>query len=268
VKVAGRRDVESAVVSTGFQTLGGLPAAVLACGSVRVPPADRQVIPVTDDLDRAPPADPWSIQLTYRHRQPWWFDANSEPERWQVSADVHDDSDTHALSHVGDIDIVLVDIGATADPFTVLDGEDADLGLFAEALFDPATGQLVPELDELIDSAGTRLLILDSVRLTPTWRGFSLGVLLAGTAIKKLSGGARLAACYPVPLAEPGDDDCEDGEDDPVERGVATATLGEVWGQLGFDHFRDGVHVLDLNLVTLDESLERLRKQAEQQRRL
>jgi hypothetical protein len=42
---------------------------------------------------------------------------------------------------------------------------------------------------------------------------------------------------------------------------VAVVTLSEVWGQLGFEHFRGGVHGLDLNLVTLDESLERLRKQ-------
>jgi hypothetical protein len=144
-----------------------------------------------------------------------------------------------------------------------LDGEDADLGLVAEALFAPATGQLALELDELIEPAGSRLLILNSVRLAPEWRGFGLGVLLAGTAMKKLSGGARLAACYPAPLAEPGD---ADGEDDPVARGVAEATLSEVWAQLGFEHFRGGVHVLDLNLVTLDESLERVRKQVEQRR--
>jgi hypothetical protein len=30
--------------------------------------------------------------------------------------------------------------------------------------------------------------------------------------------------------------------------------LGKVWAQLGFEHFRDGVHVLDLNLVTLEEN--------------
>ncbi len=221
---------------------------------------------MTDDPGRAVPADPWSIQLTYRHRQPWWFDANSEPERWQVSADVHDDGDTEVVSHVADIDIVLVDIGPTADPFGVLDGEDADLGLVAEALFDPATSRPVPEFDELVEPAGERLLVLDSVRLAPQWRGFGLGVLLAGTAIRKLSGGVRAAACYPAPLGEAGDADREEEPEEAAERAVAMATLSEVWGQLGFEHFRRGVHVLDLNRVTLDESLERLRKQAERWR--
>ncbi len=153
---------------------------------------------------------------------------------------------------------MLVDISATADPFSVLGGEDAALGVIAEALFDPATGRLAAELDELVEPTGSRLLILDSVRLAAEWRGFGLGVLLAGTAVEKLSGGARAAACYPTPLGEPG----ASREDDPVERGVAIATSSEVWAQLGFYHFQGGVHVLDLNQVTLDESLERLRKQA------
>ncbi len=47
---------------------------------------------------------------------------------------------------------------------------------------------------------------------------------------------------------------------------MASACLSEVWSQLGFEHFRDGLHVLDLNLVTLDARLERLRKRAEQYR--
>jgi hypothetical protein len=47
---------------------------------------------------------------------------------------------------------------------------------------------------------------------------------------------------------------------------VVTAGLSELLSQLGFEHFRDGVHVLDLNLVTLDERLEWLRKRAEQYR--
>lgn len=61
---------------------------------------------------------------------------------------------------------------------------------------------------------------------------------------------------YPAPL-----DEVYDPEDH-----VARAKLSEVWAQLGFEHFSDGVHVLDLNLATLDESLEQLQKKAEQRR--
>jgi hypothetical protein len=48
-----------------------------------------------------------------------------------------------------------------------------------------------------------------------------------------------------------------DVDEDLVEREVAIACLSEVWSQLGFEHFREGVYVLDLDLH-LDESLEQL----------
>jgi len=211
---------------------------------------------VINTSDRRPPADPWSIDLTYRHDQRWWFDANDEPEIWEISADVHDDSGTHVESHVADMRIVLIDVLDTRDPFGVLDGEDADLGLIAEAIFDPASGRLDPELDAQLEPLGNRILILSTVRLTPEWRGFGLGTLLAGTAIKKMSAGARAAVCYPAPLDDAGD----------LEHRIARAKLSEVWARLGFAHFRDGVHVLDLNLATLNENLAQLHKQAEPHR--
>lgn len=212
---------------------------------------------------RTPPDDPWNITLTCRHEQLWWSGANEEPESWHVSADVFDDSGTQVKSHVGDMIIVVVDVYQTRDPFSLLDGEDADLGAIAGTIFDARTGQLDPDLDNLLEPLGDRILILNSVRLTPEWRGFGLGVLLAGTAIKKLSGGARAAVCYPAPIDEPADRE----PDSPAAREQAIEALSRAWAQLGFEHFRDGVHVLDLSLVTLDESLGRLHKHAEQHHR-
>jgi hypothetical protein len=75
---------------------------------------------------------------------------------------------------------------------------------------------------------------------------------------------ARAAACYPAPLnelTEAGPDDQGDADWDK-----AVAALQKVWARLGFEHFRDGVHVLDLSLVTLDENLGQLRKNAERHR--
>ena len=217
---------------------------------------------MNEQHERTPPDDPWNITLTYRHEQLWSSGANEEPESWHVSADVFDDSGTHVKSHVGDMIIVIVDIYQTRDPFGLLDGEDADLGAIAGTVFDARTGQLDPDLDDLLEPLGDRILILNSVRLTPEWRGFGLGVLLAGTAIKKLSGGVRAAVCYPAPTGEPAD-----GEPDShAPREQAIEALSRAWAQLGFEHFKDGVHVLDLSLVTLDESLGRLHKRAEQHR--
>jgi hypothetical protein len=218
---------------------------------------------VNEQQGRTPPDDPWSITLTYRHDHRWWSGTNEEPESWHVSADVFDDSGMHVKSHVGDMTIVVIDVYQTHDPFGLLDGEDADLGAIAGTIFDARTGQLDPDLDDLLEPMGDRILILSSVRLTPGWRGFGLGVLLAGTAIKKLSGGVRAAVCYPAPIDELNDEE----PDSPAAREQAIAALGKVWARLGFEHFKDGVHVLDLSLVTLDESLGRLHKRAEQHRR-
>ncbi len=84
---------------------------------------------------RVPPTDPHDITLTYQHRHPWWFDADTAPEAWHVSTDIYDDSGTHVDAHAGDFHIVTVDIYDTRDPFGLLDGEDADLGLIAETVF-------------------------------------------------------------------------------------------------------------------------------------
>ena len=46
---------------------------------------------------------------------------------------------------------------------------------------------------------GTQNLVLHHVQLTPLWRGFGLGPLLAGSAIKRLSSGARVAVVHPAP---------------------------------------------------------------------
>ena len=213
-----------------------------------------------DQPGRVPPDDPQNITLAYRHDQSWRSGADQEPGSWHVSADVSGDSGMDAESHVGDMTIVVVDLYQTRDPFGLLDGEDADLGAVAGTVFNARTGELDPDLDDLLEPIGDRILILNSVRLTPEWRGFGLGVLLAGTAIKKLSGGARAAVCYPAPISEPGDEE----PDSAAAREQAIAALSRAWAQLGFEHFRDGVHVLDLSLVTLDESLRRLRTRAEQ----
>ena len=209
-----------------------------------------------------PPASPWSITLTYRHEHLWWFGADDAPESWHVSADIYDHSGTHVESHAGDINIVVIDVDDTRDPFGLLDGEDADLGLIAETIFDAGGGGLHPGLDMQLEPLGSRILILNSVRLAAEWRGFGLGVLLAGTAIKKLSGGVRAAVCYPAPI-----DDLighpRNGQGDPADRRKAVAALDRVWAKLGFEHFRNGIHVLDLNLITLDENLAQLRKHAE-----
>jgi hypothetical protein len=88
------------------------------------------------------------------------------PVAWHVSADICDDSDIRVEAHVGDFHIITVDIYETRNPFGLLDGEDADLGLIAETIFSGGRG-LDPDLDNLLVPAGSRILILSSARLEP-----------------------------------------------------------------------------------------------------
>lgn len=206
--------------------------------------------------ERVPPADLRDIQLTYAHARPWWYTADDALVTWHVSADTGDDNGPG--DHVGDLDITLIG-DEVSEPALLLDGFDAELGHVAEVLF--GDGQLDPDLDEDLEAIGTQILILHHVRLAPSWRGFGLGPLLAGSAIKTLSSGARAVVVYPAPLNEP-TGATPDGYDDDTYDQAVTA-LQQTWAQLGFEHFRDGVYILDLGLVTLDDRLGQLSRAAE-----
>ncbi len=174
---------------------------------------------------RTLPADPWSISLTYHHEHLWWYGPDDAPERWHISADILDDSG-HPESHVGDIQIVIVDIDETGDPSDLLDGESGILVTSRESYSGLAAASWTPDLDDQLEVFGGRVLILDTVRLAREWRGLGLGVLLAGTAIKKLSADARFAACYPAPLDDNPDPAQDETQDGSAARRKAIAALG------------------------------------------
>lgn len=207
------------------------------------------------NTDRQPPADPHRIELSYTHRHDLFDDAD-DPEIWHVRADTYTDDNDEPDCHVADLELVLIDPYRTSDAFVVLDSHDADLGLIAATVLDPTTGGLNPGLEAGLEPHGSRLVVLHDVQLHPEWRGFGIGVLLAGLAIKRLSGGCQAALCYPAPLDWPEDAD-------PAQWQAAVAALSHLWSQLGFEHFRNGVYVLDLALVTLDEAVQRLQQRLE-----
>jgi hypothetical protein len=210
---------------------------------------------------RTPPADPRHIVLRYAHEHPWWYGPDDGLVTFHVSADIGEDDDPAADSHVGDLDITLV--GAeTRDPFTLLDGWDAELGRIASVIFSlEEPGELDPELDDQLEVADSQILILHNVHLTAPWRGFGLGALLAGSAVRRLSGGARAAVCFPAPINGP--DLASPGGGGDAAWDQAVAALQRTWALLGFEHFRDGIFVLDLALITLDERLAQLARAAE-----
>lgn len=196
------------------------------------------------------PAGPETIELRYTHRHGLFGTDTAEPETWTVTADVYT-SDDEPDSHVGSLELVRVDPYRHADTALILDSYDADLGLIAATVLDTTHGGLARDLDDRLEAHGNDLLIIHELRLEPEWRGHGLGPLLAGLAIKRLSGGCQAAVCYPAPLDW-------DENDTTTRWDAATASLVATWSRLGFQHFRNGVHVLDLALVTLDDAIARL----------
>jgi hypothetical protein len=61
-----------------------------------------------------------------------------------------------------------------------------------------------------------------------------------------LGRGRGIAVTYPAPF----EGDYDDGEHDR-----AIAALGAHWAELGFEHFKSGVWVLDLSAITFQERM-------------
>jgi hypothetical protein len=211
--------------------------------------------------ERLPPADPRDIHLSYTHRHNL-HSGHDAARAWHIRADVRYGAmclaDEDPAGHVGDIQIVTVAPNADNGPLAGLETTSANQDRICQVLFDSATGRLSRIITDHIGRRRSRrrILILHDARLTPQWRGFGLGTLLIGTAIKTVSADCRVAACYPSPAA---DQDTRHSSYDPVDVQIAYATLGEVFEQLGFEHVSAGVFILNLTSSELDRSLTQLR---------
>jgi GNAT superfamily N-acetyltransferase len=211
--------------------------------------------------DRPLPADLFAVDLTVRHRRAWSAEPSEEPERWEVSADAYDSEGGRVVSHVGDFRFIVLDLYETEDAYRLLSDEGGRASKIAKVIFDCGSGQLIDDLEESIEPMGDRLLIVDEVRLEPEWRGFGIGALLVASAINTLSGGVRAVACYPEPADFPGSGAGDGGRSARSKQAVPA--LDKVCERIGFEHFRDGVWMLDLNLVTFEEAFARLRTEAQ-----
>lgn len=93
--------------------------------------------------------------------------------------------------------------------------------------------------------------LCDRTRIKPEYRGHKLGLLIKAMSISALGRGCGVAVTYPA-LFEGGYDHAEDSR--------AIAALGAHWAELGFEHFRSGVWVLDLGARTFQDRMDDLVK--------
>ncbi|WP_432190423.1 hypothetical protein [Streptomyces sp. Tue6028] len=203
------------------------------------------------------PADPSLISLSYHHEHPLQaLEFDDTLEVWTVSARIdadvlaeelaaYSDMDQESLDAVQDVAVgrmsfVRVRMFGPDHPFEAMDSYTGDVARIGEVVLDVATGEWEPAFEAVLGHPVGDLLFMGRVILEPAWRGFGLGPVLAGMAIRRLSQDCVVVAC------EPGSADGRELTED--EQREATAKLGRVWEQIGFGPLRDGVHILDCHL--------------------
>ncbi|MEV8441906.1 hypothetical protein AB0425_31385 [Actinosynnema sp. NPDC051121] len=252
---AWRRRVRKACRSAGLHVRTGLRSdrrTAFAQLSNRMTPGGR----TPDDL----PCEIDSIIIEYGSRQySFRTDDGRHMHQWSASVHLIDDGG-EPIESMGHILAHAVEYEQMSDPFSVLDEETADLGHIAGVFFDIHTGELVDELDDKLEPLGSGMLVIDSVHLDSKWRGYGFGPLFVGMVIESLGAGRRFAALQPAPIGRQDAEFETSSQSDPEASDLtARAKLGVLWSQLGFEHFKDDVWVLDLSLPTFPKAMASIR---------
>jgi GNAT superfamily N-acetyltransferase len=172
-------------------------------------------------------------------------------EQWRVNASVPgvDGADRA----VGTLSVVALDLVACDDPWGALDSSNEDISHIGDVVFDEMTGQLSPELDARLAHTGERVLVIDRVELEPDWRGHGVAALLLAETLDRMRAGVRAAVCLPAPLHRTGE------AQDSYETGLRR--MQQVWQEVGFEQFREGVWLLEPNAGFWRQRLTALRQQ-------
>lgn len=164
--------------------------------------------------------------------------------QWRVEAHARniDGVLTHrdiAVARLWTLDpIVAGNVGCSV--FDILDSEDAEFSMIGEAICGPG-GDLNDDLN-----CWGKLICLDRVRVEPAYRGHGIGPLLAGLSLDVLRGGCSLAICYPAPI---------ESRPRGTGRAKARAELGRIWSKVGFEPYRDGVWIINLDSAGFEKAL-------------
>lgn len=197
-----------------------------------------------------PAADISGLRLAYNFQTAWDATPSEGPAFWHVSADIYDLEAETVTEHVGSFVFYRIEPVETYDLFGVMDGWDADLGHIAEMVIDPGTGEIDDDLRDKMAGFESDLLVLCSAELEEHWRGFGIGPVLAGHAIKHLGHGCLGVVLQPASILP-------ETEQDGDAREHAAEKISKAWETIGFERFGDELMVLDLATTTLSEALAR-----------
>lgn len=212
------------------------------------------------------PANPSLISLAYTHEHPIIpYEFEDTLEVWTVTARIDPDILAEDLAFGGEIQdeeldsvqevvvgrmqFVRVRMYGPDHPWEAMDSYTGDTAGIGEVVLDVASGQWDPDFEAALAHPIGDLLIMDRVILEPSWRGFGLGPVLAGAAIRRLSAGCAAVVC------EPGSAEGQREQSD-ADLAQARVKLAAVWAKIGFEPFREGVHVLDCHLQKPEDLLQ------------
>lgn len=210
--------------------------------------------------ERARPDDIELLIIEYGCRQhAFKVDEDRFLRQWSARVS-HTDDDGVVLEDVGLVIAYTVDYDQMANPYEALDAESGGLSHIADALFEHS-GEMRPEVDELIEAFGSGLLVVDTLQLVPRWRGHGLGPLVMGMVIECLGEGKRFVALHAAPAEYLDGEGNEVGELSEADWNAAVQKLGTLWAQLGFQTASGDVWVLDLSSRMFADRMAVVRRQ-------
>jgi hypothetical protein len=170
-------------------------------------------------------------------------------QHWQIEvvAEQFDEGGDDPVSWpVGWARVTIVARDHGANLYEVFDASDGDHETVAAALLDPGGGDLSEDLEERYPLIVGDILLCERTWIELQYRGHKLGLLVKAMSISALGRGCGIAVTYPAPF---------EGDYNDAERDRAIAALGAHWAELGFEHFKSGVWVLDLGAMTFQERM-------------
>ncbi|MCX4749060.1 hypothetical protein OG455_26730 [Kitasatospora sp. NBC_01287] len=184
---------------------------------------------------------PDRLHIEYTTRQFADETWTARADRWHISFYVPDET-------VGTAVITRVIPGATPDPRRALEADPGMLDRIPRVIF-TEDGGLAPAVDAM---APRMLLLLESVEVEEKWRGQSVGMSLALTAMRRIAVPGTVAVTYPAPIHlqhGPGEV-CSYESDDPEVRWPdeeASEKLRQAWERRGFRPIGEAVYAMVLD---------------------
>lgn len=139
---------------------------------------------------------------------------------------------------------LVLDLYRIENPFETLDASSQELVAYA-CLFDLKEGRgLDPDLeDRLLGPAIGRVVIAESVRIAPAWRGCGgIGRYLASRLWPVVCPDAALVAIHPFPIDVPRDDA---GHVDKRAFHFTLKQIERTWESIGFEPYKNDIWIMD-----------------------